>query len=276
MAIELAELSDALLEKEVRLKDVLARYGSLAVAYSGGVDSTYLADIAHETLGTNAVMIHADSPSVPRSEVKEATELASSRGWDLKIVFTQEFDNEDYLKNDGTRCYFCRSELFSRMQTYAAENKIAVMAYGAIMDDLLDPTRLGAKAAQEHSIVAPLQAVDLSKAEIRQLSKRRDLPTWEKASFACLSSRFPVGTRVNLEDLAKVERAEEVLKSLGFHQYRARHHGDVCRIEIDPCDFARLSDPATREELHRAIAKAGYRYVTVDLGGYRTGGVAAS
>jgi uncharacterized protein len=274
MAIEMAEVTDAQLEKEQRLKLLIARYGSLAVAYSGGVDSTYLADIAHEILRDRAVMIHADSPSVPRSEVKEATDLAHSRGWNLQVIFTGEFENENYLKNDGTRCYFCRSELFSRMQAYAAEHEIAVMAYGAIMDDLLDPTRLGAKAAQERSVVAPLQAVDLSKVEIRQLSKRRGLPTWEKASFACLSSRFPVGTRVNLDDIAKVERAEEVLKALGFHQYRARHHGDLCRVEIESADFSRLEDKALRHELQRGIVAAGYRYVAVDLGGYRTGNAA--
>ena len=274
MAVETAELTSELLEKEARLKQLLARYGTLAVAYSGGVDSSYLADVAHDVLGAAATMILADSPSVPRAEVNEAADLAKVRGWNFRVIFTQEFENEDYLKNDGTRCYFCRSELFTKMQGFARENAVGTMAYGAIMDDLVDPTRLGTKAAAEHAVVAPLQAVHLSKAEIRQLSKQRGLPTWEKASFACLSSRFPKGTRVNLADLAKVEAAEEVLKAMGFHQYRARHHGDICRIEVDPADLPKLIDASVREELHRRIVATGYRYVALDLAGYRTGSTA--
>ena len=266
-----AAMDEALAEaKEARLKDVLAGYPSLAVAYSGGVDSAYLSDVAYEVLGDKCGMILADSPSLPRSEFAEATQLAEERGWNIAVIHTDEFQNEDYLKNDGRRCYFCRSELFRKMKDYADLNKVEVLAYGAMADDAFDPTRLGALAAAEYEIVAPLQAAELGKVEIRYLSRRRNLPTSDKAAFACLSSRFPKGTRVTLEDLAKVEAAEETLKGLGFYQYRARHHGDICRIEIDLSDLEKFLDPDVREQIVREITAAGYKHVTLDLAGYQT------
>jgi len=276
MTVEVTELTDVALGKEARLKQILESYGKLAIAYSGGVDSAYLSDVAHEVLGAEATLILADSPSIPRAEVTEATQLAAARGWNLQVIFTNEFENEAYLKNDGKRCYFCKSELFEKMSKYAEDHELRVLAYGAIMDDTLDPTRLGAKAASERAVVAPLQEAELSKAEIRVLSQRRELPTWNKASFACLSSRLPVGTRVSVESISKIEKAEEVLKALGFRQYRARHHGDLCRIEIDPADFVLLADAPRRQELVKQITAAGYRYVTLDLVGYRTGSTAAA
>ena len=263
-------LDEALAEtKEARLQEVLAAYPSLAVAYSGGVDSAYLSDVAHEVLGDKCDMILADSPSLPRSEFAEATQLAKERGWNFIVIHTDEFQNEEYLKNDGRRCYFCRSELFRKMKEYAALNEVEVLAYGAMADDAFDPTRLGMLAAAEHEIVAPLQAVDLGKEEIRYLSRRRHLPTADKAAFACLSSRFPKGTRVTLEDIKKVETAEETLKGLGFYQYRARHHGDICRIEIDPRDLEKFLDAEIRERVVRDITAAGYKHVTLDLAGYQ-------
>jgi uncharacterized protein len=261
-------------EKEESLKAILAAYGRLAIAYSGGVDSAYLACIAHEVLGDGAKLVLADSPSIPRSEVRDAVALAEARGWHLTTLQTTEFENEAFLKNDGTRCYYCKTELFTQMDAYAKANGIAILAYGEITEDRLDPTRLGAKAAREHKVVAPLAEAGLHKEEIRRLSRVRDLPTWNKASFACLSSRFPTGTRVVPEEMSKVEAAEEVLRGLGFVQYRARHHGTVCRVEIDQADFPRLLDEATREAVLTGIARAGYRYVTLDLAGYRTGSTA--
>ena len=271
---ETAELSPELLAKESRLRNLLQRYGSIAVAYSGGVDSSYLAEIAHEALGDDAQLVLADSPSIPRSEVADAAALADSRGWRLHVVHTDEFDREGYVSNDGQRCYFCKTALFEQMRAFARENGVKVLAYGAIVDDMADPTRLGHVAAQEHRVVAPLQEADLSKEEIRQLSAQRGLPTASKASFACLASRIPKGTPVSAEILAKVEQAEEALRAHGFYQFRARHHGDICRIEIDPADMAKLLDPATRNTLVDAVRKAGYRYVTLDLAGYRTGSTA--
>lgn len=275
MAVNVNDItSDVLLDKEAALKQLLAGYGAVAVAYSGGVDSAYLADVAFEALGGHARMVLADSPSIPRSELAEAVELAERRGWPLTVVKTNEFDNEEYLKNDGRRCYFCKTELFVQMDTFAKGNGVTVLAYGENADDGMDPTRLGAKAAKEHQVVAPLAELGFHKPEIRELSKRRGLPTWNKASFACLSSRFPVGTRVDAQEMQRVEQAEEALKALGFRQYRARHHGDVCRIEVSPKDFAKIIDEETRNQLLRYITQAGYRFVTLDLAGYRTGSTA--
>ena len=220
-------------------------------------------------------MVLADSPSIPRSEVTEATSIANERGWNLEIIRTSEFDNEAYLKNDGRRCYFCKTELFEKMKSYAVEKGVAVLAYGAIADDLLDPTRLGAVAAKEHAVVAPLQEAGMAKADIRELSRRRGLPTADKASFACLSSRFPTGMRVTVEAVTQVEKAEEVLRAAGFHQFRARHHGDICRIEIDLNDLPKLLDGAVRQRVVADIKAVGYRFVTLDLSGYRTGSTAS-
>lgn len=267
-------ISDTLIAKEEVLKRRLAEYGAVAIAYSGGVDSTYLADVAHEVLGANAHMVLADSPSIPRSEVADAVALAETRGWRLTLIKTQEFENEEYLKNDGRRCYVCKGELFTKMDAFAQARGVQVLAYGENADDSLDTTRLGAQAAREHRVVAPLAELGFKKDDIRALSRRRGLPTWNKASFACLSSRFPVGSRVDATEMSKVEQAEEVLRTLGFRQYRARHHGDLCRIEIDPADFPKLLEPGMRETITGAITRAGYRYVTLDLAGYRTGSTA--
>lgn len=261
-------------EKEERLKEILSAYGRLVIAYSGGVDSAYLACLAHEVLGDSVRLVLADSPSIPRSEVRDAKALAAARGWNLTTIATTEFEQEAFLKNDGTRCYHCKTELFTRMDAFAREQGIPVLAYGEIAEDRLDPTRLGARAAREHEVVAPLAEAGLHKEEIRRLSRSRDLPTWNKASFACLSSRFPTGTRVVPEEMVKVEAAEEVLRELGFRQYRARHHGDLCRIEIDPTDFQRLLEETVREAVIQGVRRAGYRHVTLDLAGYRTGSTA--
>lgn len=259
------------LEKEEQLKNLIRGYGSIAVAYSGGVDSTYLADVAHEVLGGRACMLIADSPSIPRSEMAEAAKLAKERAWTMTVLETHEFEHEAFLKNDGRRCYHCKNELFATMRRYADTNNIAVLAYGETADDLNDKTRVGKLAAQENGIIAPLQDVGLVKSEIRELSARRGLPTWNKAPFACLSSRFPLGQRLNVEEMARVEQAEETLKRLGFYQYRARHHGDICRIEIEEQDFPKMLDPEVRSEMVKSLKNAGYRFVALDLAGYRTG-----
>ena len=266
-----AAVTATALEKEEALKNLIRGFGSIAVAYSGGVDSTYLADVAHEALGGRACMLIADSPSIPRSEMAEAAKLAKERAWTLTVVETHEFESEAFLKNDGRRCYHCKNELFATMRRYADQNNIAVLAYGETADDLSDKTRVGKLAAQENGVAAPLQEVGLLKSEIRELSAKRGLPTWNKASFACLSSRFPVGMRLEVDEMAKVEQAEEVLKRLGFYQYRARHHGDICRIEIEEQDYPKMLDPAIRAEIVRVITEAGYRFVALDLVGYRTG-----
>jgi uncharacterized protein len=255
-------------EKEQALLDELKSYGSIAVAYSGGVDSTYLADCAHEALGHHAMMVIADSPSIPREELDFAIELATARGWNLRVIKTSEHLNEAYLANQGDRCFHCKNELFSKMEMILSEFDDIVLAHGAIEDDKGD-IRPGTQAAANHCVVAPLQNAGLYKKDIRILSERRGLPTARKASFACLGSRFPTGTRIDLDSMTQVEKAEAILRARGYRQYRVRHHGDLCRIEIDPVDFEKLMDE--RAELVEAVRKLGYRFVTLDLSGYSTG-----
>lgn len=262
------------LEKEAELKARLRSYGALVVAYSGGVDSSYLADVAHETLGAAAHLVLADSESLPRSEKQEAVELADERGWRLTVIPTNEFDDPEYLKNDGSRCYVCCVERFDVMIAYAKEAGVAHIANGAIVDDLGDETRVGAKAAGERGVLSPLQEAGLSKEDIRALSYARGLPTWGKASFACLGSRVPTGVPIDAESMRKVEQAEEGLRKLGLQQYRARHHGEIVRIEVDAEDLPRLVEPEMRKKVIVAAKLAGYRYVALDLEGYRTGSTA--
>lgn len=255
-------------EKETGLLAELREYGSLAVAYSGGVDSSYLADTAHEALGKRAVMIIADSPSIPRRELQEALELAETRGWNLRVIQTTEHTNEAYLENKGDRCFYCKNELFERMEKEVAALGIKVLAHGAIEDDKGD-IRPGTRAAANHRVVAPLQNAGLYKEEIRTLSKKRGLPTASKASFACLGSRFPTGTRIDLVSMTRVEKAEAILRDRNYSQYRVRHHGDLCRIEVEPVDFERIL--AERLDIIAAFKALGYRFVTLDLKGYSTG-----
>ena len=262
------------LHKEEALKEILRGYGSIVIAYSGGVDSTYLADVAAEALGDAAHLFIADSPSLPRGELGAALRLARDRGWHIEVVQTTEFENEAYLRNDGMRCYHCKGELFGTIERYAREHGIAFMAHGELADDAQDTTRVGVRAARERGAVTPLADAGLVKDEVRALSQLRHLPTWNKPSFACLASRFPKGARLNTEEVGRVEQAEEVLRSMGFRQYRARHHGDLCRIESEPDDFARIIEPAVREVVVQRLQALGYRHVSLDLVGYRTGSTA--
>ena len=255
-------------EKEQILFEELRSYGTLAVAYSGGVDSSYLADCAHEALGQNARMIIADSPSIPRDELQEAIDLAKARGWNLRVIQTGEHLNDEYLENKGDRCFHCKNELFTKMETILSEFGDVVLAHGAIEDDKGD-VRPGTQAAANHCVVAPLQNAGLFKKEVRILSERRGLPTADKASFACLGSRFPTGTRIDLESMSQVEKAETVLRTRGYTQYRIRHHGDLCRIEVEPGDFEKVMNERT--ELVATIKATGYKFVTLDLSGYSMG-----
>ena len=254
--------------KEEALLDELKTYGILAIAYSGGVDSTYLADCAHEALGDHALMLLADSPSFPREELREAVEIATERGWNLRIIRTSEHQDEAYLANENDRCFHCKNEMFTKMENILSEFGDILLAHGDIEDDKTED-RPGARAAANHCVIAPLQNVGLYKEEIRQLSERRGLPTAHKPSFTCLSTRIPSGTPIDLETLKKIESAENILRTLGYRQYRARHHGDLCRIEIDPADFGKLL--SERTEIVAAIKNAGYRFVSLDLCGYTMG-----
>ncbi|WDE98756.1 ATP-dependent sacrificial sulfur transferase LarE [Lentisphaera profundi] len=262
-------MNKSLSDKLLQVKQELQELDSLAIAYSGGVDSSLLAALAYEFMPKESVeLIIADSPSIPRSELKEAQALASEKNWRLTVLYTHEIDKAEYQANSGNRCYYCKSELFSEMSQYAHENNIKTMAYGAILDDLSDH-RPGAQAAEEYSVIAPLQI--LSKEEIRELSKERNLPTASRASFACLASRLPQGEKVTIQKLSQIEMAEEILKKYKFHQYRARHHGELIRIEVEEEALDRFFDKEFRQQILSQLKKVGYRHITLDLAGYRTG-----
>jgi len=262
-------MNDSLESKLKLILQELQSLDSLAIAYSGGVDSTLLAALAFECMPSGTVeLIIADSPSLPRTELAEATRLADERRWTLRVLHTNEINNEAYLANTGDRCYYCKFELFSEMNTYAEQNQITTLAYGAILDDQ-DDHRPGAKAAAEFKVISPLAT--LSKEEIRELSRERNLPTASRASFACLASRLPVGERVTAEKLTQIEMAEELLKERGFYQYRARHHGDLLRIEVEEEAIGQFLKPELRIPLLAQLKKLGYRHITLDLAGYRTG-----
>jgi len=267
-------ISSETLKKEAYLINIFQGYGAVVIAYSGGVDSTYLADVAHDALGEKAHLIIADSPSIPREELRGAINIAQQRGWNLTTVKTKEFDSLDFLKNDQKRCYYCKTQLFEVMKKYANENNIPVIVYGETADDGFDSTRVGVLAARESNAKAPLAEAGFTKDEIRECSRARGLPTWEKASFACLASRIPTGNPISPDILLKVEKAEEVLRAAGFRQYRARHHNTLCRIEVSTEDFPLLLQPETRDKIVKALGALGYRYVTLDLTGYRTGSTA--
>jgi uncharacterized protein len=257
-----------------QLRDLIRSYGSCLVAYSGGVDSAFLARVAHDVLGDRALAAISDSPSLPRQELAEAVRLGEAFKFPVRVVRTREFANPDYLANPINRCYFCKHELFTELIPLARAEGFAVIAYGENASDVGD-FRPGAQAAAEFQVRAPLKEVGLTKAEIRELSAALGLPTADKPQMACLSSRIPHGEVVTLDKLRMIEQAEAFLRSLGFYDLRVRHHelktGHLARIEVGAAELTRFLGDHVAARVAEKLRGIGYAHVTVDLQAYRRG-----
>lgn len=265
------ELTREVAAQRARLLAILGELPGVAVAFSGGVDSTVVAKAAHLALGDRAIAVTADSPSVPRSELADARQLAVLIGIRHEIVSTAEFENPDYLRNDGSRCYFCKSELYSTIERILPTLGVPVIASGANLDDRGD-YRPGLTAAAEHRVRHPLQEAGFSKANVRALARAWDLPAWDKPASPCLSSRLAPGLAVTPERTRRVEDAEAYLRSLGLRECRVRYHeGDLARIEVPMSELTRFAEDPLRSELANRLRTLGFKFVTLDLEGFRSG-----
>lgn len=257
-------------DKERKLEELLKSLAPVIVAFSGGVDSSYLAYKAHQVLGSRAIAVTAESPSVPSQQRRMASQLVSQIGITHRIVYSRELELPEYCANTPNRCYFCKDELFTRLHSLAEEYGSAVILDGLNADDLGD-FRPGRKAGEKHHVRSPLLEVGLNKEEIRELSRRAGLPTAEQPASACLSSRFPYGVQITEEKLEIVDHGEEILRDMGFRIFRVRHHDHLVRLEFGQDDLKMALNPEVAARLTVLFKGLGYKYVTLDLEGYRTG-----
>lgn len=253
-----------------KLKDSLQDLGSVAIAYSGGVDSTFLLKVATDVLGNNVIAITAKSSTYPQREFEEAVKYIEGIGSKHIVIISEELEIEGFAKNPINRCYFCKKELFSKIRKVADDNNINAVLDGSNADDISD-FRPGTKAAMELKVISPLKDAGFTKNDIRALSKKFGVPTWNKPAFACLSSRFPYGNEITVEKLSMVERAEQLLMDLGFRQIRVRHHEDIARIEVNAEERDKFFDIKIMDKVANELKSIGFKYVTLDLLGYRTG-----
>jgi uncharacterized protein len=258
------------IEKEKKLREILRSYGSTAVAFSSGVDSTYLLKVATEELPGNVIAVTATSCSFPKRELEEAKAFCRENQIPHIVVESEELEIDGFRQNPKNRCYLCKHELFEKILAIAEENGVNAVLEASNIDDNGD-YRPGLVAVKELGIKSPLREAGLYKAEIRERSKALGLPTWNKQSFACLASRFVYGETIDEEKLGMVDKAEQLLLNLGFHQLRVRIHGKLARIEVEPEEFGRLMEEETRTKIYDALKSYGFSYVTLDLKGYRTG-----
>jgi uncharacterized protein len=254
----------ALLDKHLR------GLGRTLIAYSGGVDSAFLAWAAHRALGSNVLAVIADSPSLARTQLADATAFAAEQGIPLEVIVTSELDRPEYARNDASRCFHCKDELFTAMEEFRRRRGFDSIAYGVNLDDQGE-FRPGQRAAEQHRVAAPLREAGLTKQEIRELSRVAGLRVWDKPASACLSSRIEYGREVTREKLGVVERGEDALHALGFRQVRVRHHGDIVRIEIAREELTRALSPEMAAEFTRIFKALGFKFVTLDLEGFRSG-----
>lgn len=263
-------MSDELTLKQSELVQSLKNSGRMLVAYSGGVDSAFLAWAAHETLGNDMLAVIADSPSLARTQLSDALAFAEEQQIPVSIINTAEVDRPEYIRNDGQRCFHCKDELFAVMEDFRKAHHFDVIAYGVNVDDQSD-FRPGQQAARQHHVAAPLLAAGLTKQDIRELSRAAGLRVWDKPASACLSSRIEYGRPVTREALLVVERGEEALRELGFRQVRVRHHGEMVRIEIGRDELSRALSVEMAAQLTTIFKGLGFQFVTLDLEGFRSG-----